>query len=108
MPPKPASLDEFGRFSEPAVLILVSLAEQPRHGYAICDDIERITGHRPGPGTLYGALARLETRGFIRPLAPDGNRSTYELTAAGATALRARLESMEAIARLGTRRLVPA
>ena len=105
MSPRPEKLDEFGRFTEPAVLILVSLAERPRHGYAITDDIEQVTGHRPGPGTLYGALSRLETRGFIKPLKSDDNRSTYQLTAAGRKALQARLAAMESVARLGRKRL---
>ena len=59
-----AELDDFGRFSEPALLILVSLAEEPRHGYSMTEDIESIAGVRLGPGTLYGALARLEARGL--------------------------------------------
>ena len=108
MSPKREKLDHFGRFSEPAVLILISLADRPRHGYAIFADIERVTGHRPGPGTLYGALARLETRGFIRPQAPTGNRCTYELTSAGARALRERLDSMATVTRLGQERLAGA
>lgn len=58
-----AELDDFGRFSEPALLILVSLAEQPRHGYSMTEDIEAVAGVRLGPGTLYGALARLERAG---------------------------------------------
>ncbi len=105
---RPEKLDDFGRFTEPAVLILTSLAEQPRHGYAIADDIERITGHRPGPGTLYGAIGRLESRGFIRPLELADNRSTYQLTTAGARALRARLNAMEVVTRLGQSRLAHA
>lgn len=105
MSPKPESLDEFGRFTEPAVLILISLAEQPRHGYAISGDIERITGHRPGPGTLYGAISRLESRGFIKPLKADGPRSTYKLTPPGLKALRARLAAMASVIRLGQQRL---
>lgn len=108
MSPKPEKLEEFGRFTEPAVLILISLAEQPRHGYAITDDIEQVTGHRPGPGTLYGAIARLESRGFIKPQKSDGNRSTYKLTAAGMKALKARLRAMETVTRLGQDRLAMA
>src|ERR1043165_8067396 len=60
-----AELDDFGRFSEPALLILVSLADGPKHGYSMTEDIEMVAGVRLGPGTLYGALARLETRGLI-------------------------------------------
>ena len=108
MSPRPENLDDFGRFTEPAVLILVSLAEEPRHGYAIFDDIEQITGYRPGPGTLYGAIARLESRGFIKPLKAEGNRSIYELTTAGSQALTARLGAMEDITKLGRKRLATA
>lgn len=108
MSPRPEKLDQFGRFTEPAVLILISLAERPRHGYAIADDIERITAERPGPGTLYGALARLESRGFIEPIQSKDNRSTYELTPEGTKALRARLSSMETVTRLGEERLAGA
>ncbi len=108
MSPRLEDLDQFGRFTEPAVLILISLADQPRHGYAIADDVEHATGDRPGPGTLYGAMARLESRGFIEPLKSEKNRSTYKLTAAGMKALSARLTSMEAVTRLGQRRLAGA
>jgi DNA-binding PadR family transcriptional regulator len=106
--PRPAKLDDFGRFTEPAVLILISLAEKPRHGYAIADDVGRITGDRPGPGTLYGALGRLETRGFIEAVDSDGNRSTYRLTPAGMNALSARLSAMAAVTRVGQARLATA
>ena len=105
---RPETLDDFGRFTEPAVLILISLAEAPRHGYAITDDIERISGERPGPGTLYGAIARLESRGFITPLKSEGSRSTYKLSLAGMKALRARLNAMETVTRLGQARLARA
>jgi DNA-binding PadR family transcriptional regulator len=108
MSPKPEVLDRFGRFTEPAVLILVSLAGRPRHGYAITRDIEAMTGHRPGPGTLYGAIARLESRGFIRPLESHGNRCTYELTEAGVKALADRLHAMDAVTRVGRERLATA
>ncbi len=108
MSPRSEDLDQFGRFTEPALLILISLAERPRHGYAITQDIEQVTGHRPGPGTLYGAIARLESRGFIKPAKSEGNRSTYELTAPGLKALRARLRAMETVTRLGQQRLAGA
>lgn len=101
-------LDDFGRFTEPALLILVSLAGGPKHGYAITDDVEQITGHRPGPGTLYGAVARLESRGLIRPLESDDRRKPYELTADGQRALRARLAALETVTRAGQTRLARA
>lgn len=103
-----AELDDFGRFSEPALLILVSLADGPRHGYAMTEDIETIAGVRLGPGTLYGALARLEARGLIEPLKSEDRRNPYRLTAVGERALRARLDSMMVVARTGQRRLASA
>ncbi|NKB89294.1 MAG: PadR family transcriptional regulator [Acidobacteria bacterium] len=108
MSPRPKNLDEFGRFTEPAVMILVSLAEMPRHGYAIADDIERVTGVRSGPGTLYGALGRLEKRGFITPLGAEDNRTEYELSREGRQALDARLNAMATVAQLGQARLAQA
>ena len=59
---------DLGRFAEPSLYILVSLSDGPKHGYAIMTDVEAISGSPMGPGTLYGALARLERRGLIEPL----------------------------------------
>jgi DNA-binding PadR family transcriptional regulator len=99
------NLESFGRFAEPALLILVSLVDGPKHGYAITDDIEAITGVRFGPGTLYGAIARLESRGLIERLKSDDHRNPYRLTTIGEQALRVRLASLEAVARTARRRL---
>ena len=101
-------LDDFGRFSEPALLILISLAEGPRHGYAMTEDIEDMAGVRLGPGTLYGAIARLEARGLIAPLKSDERRNPYQLTEFGLKALQARLAAIETVARAGRRRLARA
>ena len=101
-------LDDFGRFSEPALLILISLADGPKHGYAMTDDIATIAGVRLGPGTLYGAIARLETRGLIEALDSDERRNPYRITAAGEKALRVRLGALQAVARVGQRRLANA
>ena len=60
---------ELGRFAEPSLYILVSLSGGPKHGYAIMTDVEEISGSAMGPGTLYGALARLERRGWAALLA---------------------------------------
>src|ERR1700679_3869835 len=98
-----AELDDFGRFSEPALLILVSLAEGPRHGYSMTEDIETIAGVRLGPGTLYGAIARLESRGLIEALKSEDRRNPYRLTGLGARALRMRLEAMSTVVRTGQR-----
>src|ERR1700683_4778669 len=68
--------------AEPWLLVLTSLADGPRHGYAIMTDIAAFSGVRMEPGTLYGALSRLERRGWVRPLAAAGGRRPYEITAA--------------------------
>ena len=96
---------ELGRFAEPALLILVSLSDGPKHGYAIMTDVEAGTGRPLGPGTLYAALARLEERGLIEAMEPIDRRRPYRLTAIGATALKEQLSSLEAFARHGLRRL---
>src|SRR5262249_41136112 len=101
-------LEEFGRFSEPALPILVSLAEGPKHGYAITDDIEAFGGVRFGPGSLDGAIGRLESLGLIEALKSEDRRNPYRLTAMGEKALRARLESMRTVTRIGQKRLATA
>ena len=98
-------LSSLGRFSEPALYILISLAEGPQHGYAMTQDIEAVSGQKLGPGTLYGAIARLESRQWIEPLPVDDRRRPYRLTAAGQRVLRHRLESLRAVARIGRARL---
>ena len=100
------SLNDLGRFSEPALLILISLADSPKHGYAMTQDIEAVSGQRLGPGTLYGAIARLEARKWIEPLPADDRRRPYRLTGAGQKVLRARLDSLRAVAKIGHARLV--
>ncbi|HVS06154.1 MAG TPA: helix-turn-helix transcriptional regulator [Candidatus Dormibacteraeota bacterium] len=100
-----AGIGGLGRFAEPAVLIMVSLAQGPRHGYAITGDIEAVTGLRLGPGTLYGAIARLEERGLIEPLPSDDRRRPYRLTASGAQTLRAHLDTLRRVTAAGMRRL---
>ena len=98
-------LADLGRFSEPALLILISLADGPKHGYAMTTDIAAVSGQKLGPGTLYGAIARLEERKWIEPLPADDRRRPYRLTAAGQRVLRARLDSLRAVARVGQARL---
>ncbi len=98
-------LPELGRFAEPALLILVSLSDGPKHGYAIMADVEQGTGRPLGPGTLYAALARLEERGFIEALPPEDRRRPYRLTALGATNVAEQLHELAAFAELGLKRL---
>lgn len=101
----PGDLGDLGRFAEPSLLILVSLSDRPKHGYAIMDDLAAIGGVRVGPGTLYAALARLEVRGLIESLPPEERRRPYRLTALGATTLKAQLEGLLGFAQVGLRRL---
>lgn len=96
---------EFGRFAEPSLLILVSLSDGPKHGYAIMQDVESGSGRPMGAGTLYAALVRLEGQGLIEPLAPVDRRRPYRLTAVGASNLAEQLGDLEAFARKGLRQL---
>ena len=98
-------LTEFGRFAEPTLYILVSLSDSPKHGYAIMTDVEAMTGEPLGPGTLYGALARLEKRGLIEALEPADRRRPYRLTGLGATTLRSQLEGLAGFTKVGLDRL---
>ncbi len=86
-----------GRFSEPALLVLASLAQGPKHGYAMMQDIAAFHGAHLEPGTLYGVLGRLEPRGLIESLPESERRRPYRLTEAGAMVLRAHLETMQRV-----------
>jgi DNA-binding PadR family transcriptional regulator len=99
---------DFGRYAEPALLILVSLADGAKHGYAMMEDVVNQFGVRLGPGTLYAALARLERRGLIEPLPSEDRRRPYRLTEAGTAALRRQLDSLQEVAAVGLRRLASA
>lgn len=99
------SFDDMGRFADPALLILTSLAEEPRHGYGMMEDIAEFAGVKLGPGTLYGALARLEKLAWIEPLPMDDRKRPYRLTPTGKEALHQRLASLQSITQLGQMRL---
>lgn len=101
-------LEGLGRFSDPSVLILSSLADGPKHGYAITKDVEDFGGVSMGPGTLYGALSRLESRGLIEAMPSAERRQPYRLTARGAAVLVAQLRSLETVAATGLARLAQA
>jgi len=94
-----------GRSNDPPILILTSLAEGDKHGYALLKDIERFAGVRLGPGALYGAISRLEERGLIEAVEASGRRRPYRLSAAGAEALRSALADLRVIVDEGSARL---
>ena len=92
--------------SDPALLVLASLADGDKHGYAMMEDIERFAGVRLGPGTLYGAITRLEQHGWIRPAKSSGDRrQPYTLSAEGRRHLEEQLSGLNQIVRTGLKRL---
>lgn len=97
--------DVLRKAGEASVLILISLADGSKHGYALIQDIRHFAGVELGPGTLYGALDRLERLGLIESLPADDRRRPYRITEPGATALRAHLDSLERVSAAGRLRL---
>ena len=87
------------------LLILTSLAGGPKHGYAMIEDIAAITGVRLGPGTLYGAIARLESQMLIQALKSDDRRRPYQITPRGRRHLEAEIGGMRGLVATGLRRL---
>jgi DNA-binding PadR family transcriptional regulator len=86
-------------------LILTSLADGEKHGYALTQDVVAFAGVRIAPGSLYEALARLEGQGFIEPVASSDRRRPYRLTAMGAGELDDYLSAQERLATEARRRL---
>jgi len=96
--------------TEPVLLILMSLADQPQHGYALMKDMEELSGGRVrvSTGTLYGALGRLLEDGWIERYAQEDTsreKQAYRLTRAGLKALRTELDRMKQLTRAGAQRL---
>ena len=99
--------DDLGRFSDPSLLILASLASGPKHGYTMMQDIFEFCGTKLEPGTLYAALARLERRGWIQALPAEDRRRPYRITGAGEVALREQLKTLHQVVSTGEQRLAP-
>ena len=91
--------------SDPTLLVLASLADGAKHGYAMMVDIQSFANIRLGPGTLYGAITRLEQRGWIRPVQSQDRRQPYSITAAGRRYLEEELASLDQVVKAGLRRL---
>jgi DNA-binding PadR family transcriptional regulator len=91
--------------TDPTLLVLASLAEGDKHGYAMMDDIRKFAGVRLGPGTLYGAITRLEERGWIRPTAARDRRQPYTITGAGRAYLQEQVAGLDQVLKTAQRRL---
>lgn len=91
--------------SDPTLLVLASLADGEKHGYAIILDVERFAGLRLGPGTLYGAITRLEQQGWIRRVPSDDRRQPYAITSAGREYLIAQVDQLSRVIKTASKRL---
>ena len=96
--------------TEPVLLILLSLAEQPRHGYSILKDVEQISDGRVvlSTGTLYGALRRLLEDEWIERIEEEDTsrgRQAYRLTARGRRNLQLEVGRMKHLTRLANLRI---
>ena len=96
--------------TEPVLLILLSLADKPRHGYSLMKDIETLSDGRVrvSTGTLYGALRRLLEDLWIEPLEQDDTsreKQAYRLTSLGRRQLHAELDRLKQLTRAAMLRL---
>jgi DNA-binding PadR family transcriptional regulator len=90
---------------DPTLLILASLADGEKHGYAMMEDIRQFAGITLGAGTLYGAITRLEDRGWIQPVDSQERRKPYCITAEGRRHLEEQAASLDQVSRIAKRRL---
>lgn len=93
------------RFSAPTLFILISLAEGDKHGYAIMEDIEGSYDIKIGPGTLYGAISRMEKSNFIEAMPSKDRKKPYCITSKGKNYLQDQLREMKNVTDLGFERL---
>jgi DNA-binding PadR family transcriptional regulator len=91
--------------TDPGLLLMISLASGAKHGHAMLLDVERFAGVRLGPGTLYGALSRLETAGQVEALPEEGRRRPYRLTDTGRNSLTERLSALNKTVATGLARV---
>ena len=94
-----------GHFSDPPLLVLASLADGPKHGHAMLHEIEAMCGTRLGPGALYGAITRLEKKGFIEALPVKDRRHPYRITRSGVHFLKGKLATMRHFANAGWKKV---
>jgi DNA-binding PadR family transcriptional regulator len=91
--------------SDPSLLVLASLAEGNKHGYAMMEDIQTFAGVRLGPGTLYGAITRLEQKGWIRPVGARDRRQPYAITPSGRAWLSEQVDALSKVVKTSQTRL---
>lgn len=94
--------------TDPTLLVLTSLADGEKHGYAMMQDIAAFADVNLGPGTLYGAITRLEERGWIAPVGPKDRRQPYAITGAGREYLTSELKKLQRFSATAAERLDPA
>jgi DNA-binding PadR family transcriptional regulator len=93
------------RNNDPSLLVLASLANGDKHGYAMMEDIERFSAVKLGPGTLYGAITRLEENGWIAPVPSEDRRQPYTLTPLGRKSLETELAALNSVVKTALKRL---
>jgi DNA-binding PadR family transcriptional regulator len=103
-------IPSFEPMTEPVLLILLSLSTQPRHGYAILQDTERISDGRVrlSTGTLYGALRRLLEDGWIERFEDEDSsrgKQAYRLTSLGRRNLQQEVARMKQLTRVAALRV---
>lgn len=101
--------------TDPTLLVLASLADGEKHGYAMMEDIQRFAGVRLGPGTLYGAITRMEQCRWIEAVNFDlpklkfrrseDRRRPYRMTPDGRDYLKDQIAGMDKVLRTALRRL---
>ena len=106
----PEATMEFLPLTEPVLLILLSLAGQPRHGYSILKDVEQMSDGRVvlSTGTLYGALRRLLDEDWIERIEEQDSsrgRQAYRLTTRGRRNLQVEVGRMKQLTRLASLRI---
>jgi DNA-binding PadR family transcriptional regulator len=99
------NLNETGKYRDPSMLILLSLSERDKHGYMIMDDMRNNFHIDFSPGTLYGAITRLEKDGLIVPVATNDRRVPYQITSSGIELLRRHIASLREFVFVGSERL---
>jgi DNA-binding PadR family transcriptional regulator len=100
--------------TEATLFILLSLAPEPKHGYAIMKDVQTLSEERIvlSTGTLYGALKRLLEQRWIRRVndpSANGNareRKAYALTEQGRRVLRAEVSRLQKLVKAARLRAV--